>query len=407
MPVACCINGPGCKDSNFEKLFDLGSLPLGNPSHNAHDKEIWSRVFELKKCSSCGFIQTTNKVPFDKLGDENFYVSDISRSITDNYKRMVAELPSSAKISKDALILEIGCGDGLLLRMFYDAGFKKVIGIEPNAYEGSRPPFPVINSFFNSELVGRLKKENSVPDLIILNSVIETISDLGIFFSDLVDLMKPSTSVFIEVPYFVSYLKEYRIDAFSHLTANWFTVRSLMSITASYGLEIIDFDIDESYRGGSVKVLVKKGSSQNVIAAVQKFLKEEQEIMNDRFFIGFNQRLITSRKLLLDQVNALQSENMPLYMYGGGLKACTLVNWLGLSQKQIIFAVDKDKNKHHKFIPKADIPIKPLEELSSEKIAVMVLALNHLDEVLDHLHKTLKKGSRIIIPLPELKTITI
>ncbi len=84
-------------------------------------------------------------------------------------------------------------------------------------------------------------------------------------------------------------------------------------------------------------------------------------------------------------------------MVTGGLKACTLLNWLHLDYRSIEMVVDRDPNKQGKAIPMAGIPIGSPEALpSTTPIQVLMLALDHSTEVEDFLYSHCAPGSRIV-----------
>lgn len=64
---------------------------------------------------------------------------------------------------------------------------------------------------------------------------------------------------------------------------------------------------------------------------------------------------------------------------------------------------DSDPNKQFKNIPGTKISIKPLNELNAknEKIAVIILAYDHIKEIESFLHSKLPNGSKIIKLLPK------
>ena len=70
---------------------------------------------------------------------------------------------------------------------------------------------------------------------------------------------------------------------------------------------------------------------------------------------------------------------------------------------------DIDVHKHHKVIAAAGIPVEPPEELfkNNGKKAVIILALDHAQEIEKFLKEKLGKGSIIVHLLPTLKKINV
>ncbi len=405
----CCIGDSACTAGNFSDILSLGELPLGNPVGEDRKEGAWKGEFVLSRCNQCGCIQTNSTVPDEELRREAFYVSAHTQAIVTNYQRQITNLESNTGITKESKILEVGCGDGLLLNLFYEKGYRNLLGVEPNSFP-EKYPVEIIRDFFNDTTPDLIRSRNFLPGLVICNSVIETIPGLQSFFRNVSSLMKPGTFMFVEVPYLPGYLDGKRLDAFSHLTANWFTAESIASICKAWSFDVHHFVIDDQYRGGSMLITLRKRMNEKSMHSADflKILTTEKTRFENGYFRNLDQETASLRKRIKESVDSLNKEGYLLVGYGGGLKAATTLNWLGLNSQSVSFAVDRDKYKHGKFIPGTGIPIKPLEELTGEgKIAVIVFALHYLEEVLAYLKSILSRDARVIIPLPEPQIISM
>jgi SAM-dependent methyltransferase len=395
-------------------VFELGTLPLGFPIEpsKALANQVWRQKLELVICKRCYLVQTVHKIPKEELVSENLYSSSSSKLVSDHDEQFSSNIPSLLSLSKDSLILEIGCGDGSLLEKFYQKGFSNLIGIEPSAHSEKGYPFEVITDFLNADVVRVLSNRGKYPDCIIAKHVIDLVPDLDLLFSNLANLMKNGAFVIIEVPYLIDFLNAFRIDGFAHLECCWFTINSLIYALDKYNMGIVSIEHETNYRGGTLRVIAKKGYQKEISNLILDWKNKEVEELSPRSFNAFRDKIDRLRRDIRSKIAELTEEKkIPIYGYGGGLKASTLVNWLNLTSKEIKMVVDIDHNKHYKMIPIANIPIKPVPSLfnlaQNAKIAVIILALDHVNEVEAILSKRLGKGSLIIHPLPEFKTIVI
>jgi hypothetical protein len=80
-----------------------------------------------------------------------------------------------------------------------------------------------------------------------------------------------------------------------------------------------------------------------------------------------------------------------------------LLNWLDFTSQEVYKAVDQDPNKQGLEIPRTGISVHPVEELlnSEEPVIVLILALDHIDEINDLLKENLPSQSKVVNPLPE------
>ncbi len=80
------------------------------------------------------------------------------------------------------------------------------------------------------------------------------------------------------------------------------------------------------------------------------------------------------------------------------------MNWLDLDSSLIPFVVDSDANKQGKNIPGVNIPVESPNELKScgKGLAVVLLALDHKEELVSFISSLCTDGVEIIDLLPSL-----
>lgn len=131
--VRCAICGFG---NNYKilhkKNFEISDLNVNIFSARRLPDKIH---YQLVKCNLCGLVRSTPIVDIKYLSQlykKSFltYNNEINNLIT-SYINSVK--PILNKLPKNAKILEIGCGNGFLLKAIYDLGYKDVYGIEPSA----------------------------------------------------------------------------------------------------------------------------------------------------------------------------------------------------------------------------------------------------------------------------------
>jgi len=385
------------------EVFDLGVIPLGFPKEQSMLTNIWMEKLELILCKNCYLIQTKNKIPHEKLAEENLYRSESAKIVSNHDQTFMQELQKIIPIQKDSTILEIGSGDGTLLKNFSEQGLQKLIGIEPSIHDDKSYSFEIIQDFFNDRTVTKLINDDKIPDVIISNYVIELIPDLFLFFNNLQALMKENSYFIIEVPYFFDFVENHRFDGFAHLRCNWFTVKSLVNIFNLYNLEIVKIQNLKNYRGGTIRAIVKKSSNPSINEDVNIMIKIEEEKFSKQFFSELQKTINSKQKEIMNYFHLLKNENLPIFGYGGGLKSSVLINWLKLSKDDIEMTFDADPNKENKFIPEANIPIfstSKLRDLENNCI-IINFSLDHRKEVEEFLQNNLPVNSKIVHLLPK------
>lgn len=131
-PTSCAICG--AKDNyhilyhkNFKtndiniEVFSARRLPDG--SH-----------YQMVQCKRDGLVRSnpvlSEKVLSELYKESKFTYGNETGNLIDTYIRALR--PVLKKLSKDDPILEIGCGNGFVLKALYDMGYKQVFGVEPS-----------------------------------------------------------------------------------------------------------------------------------------------------------------------------------------------------------------------------------------------------------------------------------
>ncbi|MEO1000286.1 MAG: methyltransferase C-terminal domain-containing protein [Pseudomonadota bacterium] len=105
-------------------------------------------------------------------------------------------------------------------------------------------------------------------------------------------------------------------------------------------------------------------------------------------------------------VDAVRAAGGRVAAYGAAGKATTLLTSAGLDADRLAFVADLNPAKHGFFMPGTDLEIVPPERLRAERPeAVVILAWNFAEEILDQLADLRAAGTRCILPIPELKVV--
>ncbi len=131
-PVACPICGfYGGDTVLYKKNFSLRDLNTNIFSARRIPDKIH---YQIVKCKTCGLVRSTptvRQIFLYQLYKKSLFtydeeVGNLTRTYIKALKPILQKLPRSAKL------LEIGCGNGFLLKALHDLGYHNVYGIEPS-----------------------------------------------------------------------------------------------------------------------------------------------------------------------------------------------------------------------------------------------------------------------------------
>lgn len=130
------INCPICNSKkNYKILFkkNFKASDLNTKIFSA--RRLPDKIhYQIAKCNKCGLVRSTPVADISHLNQlyekSLLTYDDEIKSLTATYLNAVK--PILSRLPKTAKILEIGCGNGFVLKAIYDQGYKNVFGIEPS-----------------------------------------------------------------------------------------------------------------------------------------------------------------------------------------------------------------------------------------------------------------------------------
>ena len=125
-----------CRVSGTEivEFLDFGKQPLGNGfiNHDQKDNEFFFNM-RLGFAPKSKMVQLIEQPPAEKMFHEEYaFFSSTSNYMKSHFQKFYEEVIESKYLSsKDSLVVELGCNDGILLKNFSDEGYNH-LGIEPS-----------------------------------------------------------------------------------------------------------------------------------------------------------------------------------------------------------------------------------------------------------------------------------
>ena len=136
---------------------------------------------------------------------------------------------------------------------------------------------------------------------------------------------------------------------------------------------------------------------------IDKILIEEKKISN-KDYDKFNLRIQNSKKNL--QLFLKNIKKKEIIGYGASTKGNVILNYCGISNKDIPFICDANPTKIGKFTPGSHIPI--ISKIKMRKINpkyLLVLIWSFRSEVIEQEKKFIKKGGKLLFPLPDFHIV--
>jgi nucleoside-diphosphate-sugar epimerase len=371
-----------CNNANLKRVVSLGYQPLANNLLNKKDEKHELYPLEVNYCPKCHNCQLSVAVDPKKMFSNYLYTSSTSSSFRNHFINSSKKYTKELKLkSKTSYIIDIGSNDGVALKPFKDAGFTKILGIEPAknlAKLANKNKIKTFNGFLENK---NLKKIKGNADLILASNVFAHSDKLKEMAECMFKLLNKKGTIIIEVQYLLNTLKDLTFDNIYHEHYNYWSLTSLINFFKQFNSTIYKAEKVDTH-GGSIRIYIKKNKKTKIESSVKQLLREEENfgIKKYKTYQNFGDKINKLKENVIKNINDLSKKNKKIVGFGAPAKATTALNFFGISN-QIDFVIEDNKLKHNKFIPGVLIPIKDKKNLREKNTLILVLAWNFFNEI--------------------------
>ncbi|MBU6500539.1 MAG: class I SAM-dependent methyltransferase [Patescibacteria group bacterium] len=411
-----------CRSCGFAKLDDI--LSLGNLYVSAfvdeeEQKGMKKYPLDLVLCNEtsggCGLLQLRHTVPSEVMYRNYWYRSGTNQTMTDALYDIVSAAKAVAQLGKGDFVIDIGANDGTLLSAYADSGVTRV-GFEPArniAPVAKNNAEHIINDFFNfeawvKEFPGKKAK------IITAIAMFYDLDDPNKFVADAAKCLDDDGVFIIQMSYLPLMLSQKDFMNICHEHLEYYSLLSLENLLKRHNLEVFDVETND-VNGGSFRVFIKhKNSGKNIKIkpradeCVEKMRADERALgLNGRKpYEDFVRRVEDLKRRTVEFIKSETAKGKKVYVYGASTKGNTLLQYYGLSTKEIPFAIERSQYKWGKKTVGSLVPIISEEQARAEKPDYfLILPWHFIKEFLEREKKFLEGGGKFIVPLPEFKIL--
>ena len=389
-------------------FLDLGLQPLANNYINKKDLKKKEKKYRLK----VGIDLKTKLVSINKpisskimFNNKYPYRSSMSKTMIKSFLDLSKIINKKFNPNK---ILEIGSNDGSFIKNFSK---KKVIGIEPcsNVEKITKKMgFNTYPDYWDLKTARKIFKKNGNVDLIYSANTISHIQNLDEVFKSINIVLNDKGILIIEDPSLLECLKKNTYDQFYNEHIYVFSLIGIESILKKHNLEVFHVQ-NLQIHGGSNRYFIKKINNKRKIKSSVKFTRDNEiKYGLDKIstYRQFAKRVRSSKKILKDIFDKINSKNKKIIGYGVTAKSTTILNYCKISKKLIEYFVDTTKDKQNKYTPGTKIPIYKYKGFIEKNVEFVFLgAWNFKEEIFKKEKKFIKRGGKFIIHTPTPKII--
>ena len=411
MSIACRL----CGNSNLVSVLDLGASPPCESflSEEQLDQPEVTYPLHLRLCPDCLLLQIPALItPEETFGGDYAYYSSYSTSWVEHARRFVDQAVDALGLAPDGFVVEVAANDGYLLQHVVDRGIR-CLGIEPsvNCSEAARAKgIPMLRAFLDEALAARVRDEHGPADLVVANNVFAHIPDITGFAAGLRGLVADTGRVSIEVHHALSLITSAQFDTIYHEHFQYWTVLAARHGLAAGGLRLVDVELLPTH-GGSIRLWAVPEDAdvaEHPRVADVETVERTAGLDSPDGYLGLAERVAGIRDDLVSFLIEARRAGRRVVAYGAPGKGNTLLNYCGIRPDLLAYAADRNTFKHGRYTPGTRIPVVSPEHLIEDcPDDVLVLPWNLRDEITAQLTATLRPGTRLVWPLPELEVETL
>ncbi len=325
-------------------------------------------------------------------------------------RSIVQRLLEIVDLKKDDLIIDIGSNDGTLLKQYPSNTGLELIGIDPSGVKFKKyypSHIELIPEFFSPENIARKLRGKKVQ-VITSIAMLYDLEDPILFVRQIYDTLAEDGIWVFEQSYLPSMLATSSYDTICHEHLEYYALHQVKFMMDEVGFKILDVELND-VNGGSFKVTVAKSNSKYVpMRSVTECTAREKKQQLDTLqaYEAFGLNVGAHRMNLISLINEIIQNGKTIFGYGASTKGNVILQYCGLSAKEIPFIAEVNEDKFGSFTPATLIPIISEKQARAMKPDYfLVLPWHFRKGILEKENEFLSSGGAFIFPLPKIEIV--
>jgi NDP-4-keto-2,6-dideoxyhexose 3-C-methyltransferase len=400
-----------CGNQELDLILELETQALTGIFPNTKTEEVPAGPLSLVKCresnlkKSCGLVQLKESYNAELLyGKDYGYRSGLNKSMVQHLNDKVKNILNYVTLSAEDIILDIGSNDSTLLQAYpKDKGF--LVGFDPTGIKFKKfypDHITLITDFFNSKTY-KQKFGDKKAKIITSIAMFYDLENPLEFVREVHDILSDDGVWVLEQSYMPSMLEVNAFDTICHEHLEYYRLKQIHWMMKKVGFKIIDIEFNK-INGGSFSVTVAKLESSFLeMPSLEKILLDEQSKALDtmRPYEEFKNKVFKFRVQMREFLNKIHTEKKTILGYGASTKGNVILNFCGITSKDIPYIAEVNTDKFNCYTPGTLIPI--ISEQEARKMDpdyFLVFPWHFKDFILKKERATQGKKIQLVFPLP-------
>jgi len=399
-----------CQSPQLESVLDFGNLALTGVFLES-GSEVALAPMELGRCVECGLVQLLHNYELDELyGSSYGYESHLNGSMREHLNKKAHMLEKRfLKDLNSPVVVDIASNDGFLLQGYEVKG--TYIGIDPllDNFSDYYPSAAIkIRDFFSSKSYFASVKTKA--HLVTSLSVLYDINDPVQFAREVHSILEDEGIWHLEQSYLPLMVDTLSYDTICHEHLTYLRLQDIQEILTRTGFQIIDISLN-SVNGGSMAVTAIKTTDNVPQNPFMNHLIRNEETSgytSGRAVHEFSAAAKRHRDELTQLLGEYQLNGFSIVGLGASTKGNVLLQWLGLTARDISVIGDINPRKFGKECPGSGIVIASEQEIienANKQTIALVLPWHFREGIIKNCGELLDKEAKLLFPLPRIEIV--
>lgn len=401
----CQITG----SPNLELIIDLDCQPLCDSLLTKEQLTEPETTYPLRLylCPESGLAQLDYVVDGAVVYHPQYpYRSGITKELELYQRAFAKNVADELRLPSGSLCVDIGSNDGTLLTGFKSLGMR-ALGVEPtNIARTAREEngIETLQHFFTEALACEIAKDYGKARVITATNVFAHIAPLGEVVRGICALLDDDGVFITESHYLLDVVEKGQFDTVYHEHIRTYSLKSLITLFACYGMEVVDVRRADRY-GGNIRAYVARKGSRPVAPSVPALmaLEVERGLFEPQTYVHFRTRVERSRDDLMTLAYRARQSGLAFVGNSCPGRCSTLLNYYGMTRDLMPYLAEQSTSlKLGLYLPGKHIPVVSNQVLIDEQPDYVVLLAWHYATPIAQQLRVRGLRSKLVVPLPQL-----
>lgn len=404
-----------CGNKNLKPFVSFGNQPISSVFPGADCPDPSSSPLDLTICSGdeddvCHLMQLEDSADLEEMyGTTYGYRSSTSPLMVDHLTDKVDQLAKMVSLSSEDSVLDIGCNDGTLLN-YYNKFNVHRYGCDPSSEkfkDNYDVNIDVAYEFFPSQVIED-KLNGKKCKIVTSIAMFYDLDNPQSFVESVASILTDDGVWALEISYLPLFFTNLSYDQTCHEHVTYYGLKQIKWLTDACDLKILNVDFNEM-NGGSFYIIVGKNKGPYVPnqRLIDSILLAERPLASEAPYERFSNRIQAHKEEIRNFIDLVKDTGKTILGYGASTKGNITLHYCGLTNQDIQFIGDAQKQKDGLVTPGTRIPIISKKSLLLKKPDYLFVFIWHLrKEVIDQELDYLEQGGKLVFPLPRLHIVT-